>query len=66
MRTLKQLQDFADKCNCTVERVQKGRYEWHRNSNHSVVSICSTVEECYWEIYWEVYRPIVDSHKNRA
>lgn len=50
--TLKQLEMFARENGYSVEK--KGKtYEWWRNSDHSMIGVCDTIKETYYEILWD-------------
>lgn len=50
--TLKQLEIFAHDNGYIVEKTGKN-YEWYKNTDHSVIGVCDTIKETYYEILWD-------------
>lgn len=51
--TFKQLQNYASSHGYMVEKV-RGKIEWNREDNHSIVGVCDTVCQAYGEIAAEI------------
>lgn len=57
-----ELQRFARERGYTVDRIREKKIEWHRNDDHSMVGVCTSVTETYNEILCDIdYNSVVES-----
>lgn len=52
------LAQFARERGYTVERTSKRTIEWWRNDDHSMIGVCSSVQEAHDEIFNDYARRI--------